>query len=197
MKKPRYFYQDHEISEDEAFDNDILKDGVRMVSSVMLMDSAGNMLVDALGRPISAGHHGYAFADADAKRRIEDRAYAKAELSSRWKGGLQDGDHVTIGDRRLEVTGRNPENNKLVLSDTAQLDGDEVKREAYDEVSRCWPWPGEHAPQMSKLAVRARLRKVSRANGQKGLMAHWSVDQLRTSLFPMSGRLPVHFPTVT
>ena len=40
---------------------------------------------------------------------------------------------VMIGDQRLEVTGRNPENNKLVLSDTAQLDADDEKKQAYDD----------------------------------------------------------------
>ena len=56
-----------------------------------------------------------------------------AELSARYKGGLATGDHVAIGDRYLEVLGRNAENGKLVLADTSQLDPDAEKRAAYED----------------------------------------------------------------
>ena len=57
---------------------------------------------------------------------------SKAELSSRWKGGFEAGDHVSIGDRRLEVIGQNVNNGKLVLADVAELDAEEIKQAAYD-----------------------------------------------------------------
>ena len=43
----------------------------------MLRDSAGNMLVDALGQPINYCHPGYAFAILTLSAVVEDRDYAK------------------------------------------------------------------------------------------------------------------------
>ena len=66
----------------------------------------------------------------------------KAELSSRWKGGLaKTVITVTIGDHRLEVTGRNPENNNG-SQHTAPLDADDEKRAAYDDgvADTCNAW---------------------------------------------------------
>ena len=55
------------------------------------------------------------------------------KLSARWKGGLSDGDPVRMGDRNLEVVGRNPETNKLILADTDMVDGDQLKQDAYKQ----------------------------------------------------------------
>ena len=53
--KPTYWMKDRQISEDEALDdNGIVKDGVRTRFPTFMRDSAGNMLVDALGQPLQA-----------------------------------------------------------------------------------------------------------------------------------------------
>ena len=122
-----------ELLQDE--DDNLLRDGEVMRVRMFMRDSFGRPLTDALGRPLAAQGRsaGYVFADTgQAERLAENRDFQKAELSARYKGGLQEGDHVRIGDRQLEVIGRNPSNNKLTLADTAQLDAETLKREAYD-----------------------------------------------------------------
>ena len=147
----------YEVEDDEeAYDADgILKDGQVARIRMIMRDGAtvsegiardldeydkrarGRMLVDAMGEPISGPNRrpGFVYAtDADSgARRALDRDYAKAELSSRWKGGLSDGDQFTLGTRGMEVTGRNPETGKVVLSDASQVDADDAKREAYND----------------------------------------------------------------
>lgn len=140
-KTYRHEFDDEEDTYDE---NSLLKDGKSARVPVFLRDSADRVLVDGLGQPLPAAgrQSGYVFADANVRRRAEDRDYAKAELSARWRGGLQQGDHVKIGDRHLEVIGNNPNSGKLVLADTAQLDADEIKQAAYDayksDVTNAW-----------------------------------------------------------
>ena len=123
--------------EDEQDDN-LLKDGERLRVPMYMKDLAGNFLVDGLGRPLPAEgrRSGFVFADNrpsdHAERYAQHRDYQKAELSARYRGGFQVGDHVHLGDRNMQVTGHNPETGKVILSDTAQLSADEIKREAYD-----------------------------------------------------------------
>ena len=146
MTARRYFYKDQEIDEADALDdNGIIKDGVTLHYPVYLKDGSGNLLDDGLGQPLPAEGRrcGYVFTtDARAERRLEDRDFHRAELSARYKGGIAAGDHVSIGDRRLEALGYNPENGKLVLADTAELDGESLKEEAYtaykQDLSDAW-----------------------------------------------------------
>ena len=128
-------YQD-EIDDDDDFDeNGLLKDGKSARVRLEMRDSAGYLLVDASGRPLPAEGRtaGYVFADANAERRVQDYDFQKAELSSRWKGGLEAGDHLTIGDKRFEILGTNPNNGKLVFADTEGLDAGEIKQQAYND----------------------------------------------------------------
>ena len=80
----------------------------------------------------------------------EDFEYKKGELSSRWKGGLSDGDPVRMGGRNLEVIGHNPENGKVVLADTDMVDSDQLKEDAYTQykkhISGAWKKQREPSP---------------------------------------------------
>ena len=100
-----------------------------------LTDSDGRVLTDAFGEPLFTKYNrrGFVYIDADRSVREENYQLRKAELSNAWKGGLQDGDHVDIDGRNMEVIGRNVDNGKLVLADTAELDADDIKRTAYND----------------------------------------------------------------
>lgn len=82
--------------------------------------------------------------DVELISRQELIDFDKAQLSAAWKGGLQDGDRVRIGDRDLVVSGRNPTNGKIQLSDasTSAQDAETARRNAYvaydRDIQRSW-----------------------------------------------------------
>ena len=115
---------------------------------LLMCDSAGNILTDALSQPLPT--HGGRVAGYVCIDQTEDAAHSaalarewqKAPLSARYKGGLADGDFVRLADRQMQVTGRNPETNKIQLADTTQVDGDTMKLDAYNasvrEMTDAW-----------------------------------------------------------
>ena len=133
-----YYTLDGEpLTEDEATNADgTLRPNTRMHVPTFMTDSAGNVFTDALGEPLSPhyGRPGYIYQDGrDIANRELNRDLRNAELSNAWKGGLQEGDNVTMGDRRMEVVGHNVDTGKTILADTAELDTDELKRAVYED----------------------------------------------------------------
>jgi hypothetical protein len=122
----------YETENDDALDErGIIKDGKSVRVGLMMMDSG-------------SVQQSIALEDA-ARRREEARDWQKAELSSRWKGGLAEGDHVPIGDKLMVVSGRNPSNGKVQLRDAegpAAPGRNVVKQRMYDEydadIQRSW-----------------------------------------------------------
>jgi hypothetical protein len=126
---------------------DQLKDGESRVVPMEFRDTinadgkvtetAGFILKDALGDPLPAqgGRRGYVFGDAASFERRE-AAYqrSKADLSVRYKGGLETGDTFSYGDTTLVVTDATEE--RLRLSNINFLDGEQRKRDAYEEAKR-------------------------------------------------------------
>lgn len=139
-----FYYKD----EDEDDDDNIMRDGEVVRVPLYMKNSMGNVLCDANGRPLPAGgrRSGYVFSDtrvADrADRYAQHRDFQKAELASRWRGGFQEGDFLKMGDRDMCVTGHNPDNGKVLLSDASQLNAEAIKREAYDaynhDITNAW-----------------------------------------------------------
>jgi hypothetical protein len=105
-------------------DKEILEDGKSLRVRMTAMDST--QLAIARGNSATVED-----SDVTLISRQEMQDFDKAELSARWKGGLQDGDRVRIGDKNLVVSGRNPTNGKVVLSDASTADAETVRQEAY------------------------------------------------------------------
>jgi hypothetical protein len=108
-------------------------------------------LSDGLGN--AAGHRpGFVFSDAiDHRRLAEHRDFAKAELSARYRGGLQQGDRVQLGDRAMTVVGRNSENGKVRLSEVEHAQDAAAERiAAYDaynaDLTSAWQRDEDLAP---------------------------------------------------
>ena len=145
IAKRKYYFDGEEIDEVEALtDEGIVKDGVSVRYPLYLEDSLDRRLTDVMGTPLSTTGRtsGYVFADTNAARCQERRDFQKAELSARYKGGLQTGDHLTLSDRNMEVIGRNPDNDKVRLADTSTLDAEAIKQEALDaynqDITNAW-----------------------------------------------------------
>ena len=118
--KTRHFEVD---DDDDAYDErGLLRDGHKVRVPVMMRDA------DSVQSAI---------AQEDARRHWhEQRDFAKAELSARWKGGLETGDVVRLGDRMVTVRGRSPETGNVIVKDAAKLDAETIKQEAYDAYDR-------------------------------------------------------------
>ena len=71
-----------------------------------------------------------------AQRRAEVRDFQKAELAAAYKGGLQAGDRLMLGDRQMEVVGHNPDTGKVQLADASLGDAESIKQDAYDAAER-------------------------------------------------------------
>ena len=137
-------------------------------------------LVDASGAPLNWNRLGFVYLDGhDNTVRSQNHQVRKAELSARWKGGLQDGDPVHMGDRNLEVVGHNPKNNKLVLADTDMVDGDQLKSDAYKEYKKhlSGAWKKQKEPSEREWEVSGPLSDSQREDIKE---AAWrdSVEEL-------------------
>jgi hypothetical protein len=150
MAKTRYYLNDEEISEAEAFDaNGMIKDGVAMRTPAFLRDgwpgmrdSRGVTLKDAFGAPIEAayGRRGYVFVNdaASAKRKADAYVESKLMLSSAYKGGWELGDTVTVGDATHVITDAEPTDTgyKVTFKNTARMNAEDafaLKEAARDE----------------------------------------------------------------
>ena len=79
---------------------------------------------------------------ADAAER---RDFEKAQLSAAWKGGLERGDRIRLGDRMVVVGDRNPDTGKIRLHDAeveSWEDAESIRQQMYDEydaeISNAW-----------------------------------------------------------
>jgi hypothetical protein len=139
----------YETDEDDD-DKRAIRDGERVRVPLMMRDSSAPppgakmwhhspipMRDGGSDRPLDGG-------DVELISRRELADWDKAQLSARWKGGLQDGDRVRIGDKNLVVSGRNPTNGKIQLSDasTSAQDAETARRNAYvaydRDIQRSW-----------------------------------------------------------
>ena len=111
-----------EEEEDNEMDDDDFEDG-----ATVLHDGTGNL----------AGHRpGYVFStDSDPlseqnwnRQRVNDEY--KADVSNRYKGGLEAGDKLHLCGHTLTVTGVK-DNGNLLVRDTSTLDGEALKQAAY------------------------------------------------------------------
>ena len=166
MAKQTYWFDGRQISEEDAFDeNGVMRDGVGMrvgtmmrdgievaegimmfdrpvpLGDLVVTDSEGRMLVDAFGEPINPrwNRRGFVYMDADRSIREENCQLRKAELSARWKGGLQLGDEVIIDGERMRVSGSNREGTKPILGGADTVDAAERAYDGYEKhLSGAW-----------------------------------------------------------
>ena len=175
MSRRRYYHSrdGRELTEEEATDeNGIIHDGVRMVTPLYLTDARGRTLTDAFGQPLPAigGRSGYTFVDdADnAQRRREDYDFYKAELSNRWKSGLEQGDRFQLGDKRVEVLGFD-DNDKMHV---AGIDVD-LRQEAYQEYKQYYPTLGKRRRSpTTRTTTRRRRGSESAKTASSSLQGH-------------------------
>ena len=186
--KASYFTKDgKQIDEEDAYDESgMIKDGVRMHVPLMMCDSNGHMLVDALGEPLPSNGGrvaGYVFRDTDNTVREENYQLSKAQLSAAWRGGLRLGDEVMIGDQRMRVSGNNRDNNRPILSDASTVDAD-AQQSAYEiskrQLADAWKTrptsdSGTIRATTTKRALHASRLAVCRASGVAGRTVNSSV----------------------
>jgi hypothetical protein len=117
----------HDGKDDDDDRRGVIKDGERLRVRMTAMDSTQ--------RAIASNDHDD---NVELIDRQEMQDWDKAQLSARWKGGLEPGDRVRIGDKLMVVTGRNPANGKVQLSDasTSAQDAATIKQEARDAYER-------------------------------------------------------------
>ena len=138
--KKAYYYDiatgDPIDEEDALEDSGIMRDGVALKVPMFMRDSAGNVLTDAMGEPLDPRWNcrGFVFVDNSNRERVIDDLHPdvqKAYISSAWKGGVKPGDVVNINGRQMIGTHFTDEGVEFV--DINTLDGDELKKRAYDE----------------------------------------------------------------
>jgi hypothetical protein len=106
---------------EEDEDDRVIEDGKRIRVPMTMMDSMQRSI---------AGSVATLDGDVQLVSRQELADWDKAQLSARWKNGLQDGDTFRLGERMVTVQGRNPATGKVVLRDAStSADG---RQEAYD-----------------------------------------------------------------
>jgi hypothetical protein len=130
--------------DDDDFENGILKDGHTYRVPMQMRDGVQRMrVVDALGRP-ARNRPGYLYdatleasLDSEEERRLaeERRDYEKAQLSARWRGGLAEGDHVTLAGRHAVVSERKA-GGKVVLRALDHSALDAARAQAYADYDR-------------------------------------------------------------
>ena len=199
-QKNTYWFDGRQISEEEAFDargvlrdgvttrvKTMMRDGIEVAEGLMMhdtpvplgdhvvTDSKGRTLVDAYGSPLSPkyGRKGYTFVDTNNRERKIDDSHPdvqKAYISNNWKNGVEPGDVVNINGRPMIGLHYTDEGN-VEFVDINTLDGDALKKCAYDEakknLSERWktePMKAQKEPDEREWETAGRLSDSESAN---------------------------------
>ena len=125
-------------------DDEQIRDGKTVRVPMYCMDSlqrsvAGLSQSRARHQPSFVSDVETAFDQEAALDAQERRDFEKAQLSAAWKGGLQAGDRIRLGDRIVVVGDRNPDTGKLRLHDVeveSWEDAETIRQQAYDAYDR-------------------------------------------------------------
>ena len=127
-------------------DDEQIRDGESVRVPMFAMDSlqrsvAGLSRSRALHQPSFATDCDDDFLadEQDVLDAAERRDFEKAQLSAAWKGGLERGDRIRLGDRMVVVGDRNPDTGKLRLHDAeveSWEDAETIRQQAYDDYDR-------------------------------------------------------------
>ena len=163
--KQTYWRDNRQLTEEEAFDErgvlrdgvcarvkTMMRDGKEIAENIMMYDNPvplgyqlvtdgeGRTLVDAMGTPLDPTYsrRGYVFTDNTNRERPIDESHPdvqKAYISNNWKNGVEPGDVVTINGRQMIGTHYTDEGS-VEFADINTMDGDALKKCAYDEAKR-------------------------------------------------------------
>jgi hypothetical protein len=136
---------DHYYDDEDENDSRIVRDGETVRVSMFAMDSTQREIAArfprsrALYQPSFVSDVETAFDQEAALDAQERRDLERAQLSALWKGGLEPGDRIRMGDRMVEVGDRNPDTGKIRLHDAeveTWEDAETLKQQAYDAYDR-------------------------------------------------------------
>ena len=138
MAKQTYWFDGRQISEDEALENEVVRDGVATRFSTFMTDSAGNVLTDAFNQPLDPTYNrrGYVFSDNTNRSPLCDddhRDVRKFALSNAWKGGHFEPGDAMIYEGKVMVGTKYTDEGHVEFVDIRSVDGDQLKSDAYQQ----------------------------------------------------------------
>ena len=136
MPKQTYWLDGRQISEDEALENGVMKDGVGMRFSTFMTDSNGHTLTGTFNKPLDPTYNrrGYVFTDNTNRSPPCDDDHPdvrKFALSRAWQGGHFEPGDAFVYEGTPMVATKHTDATHVEFVDIRTLDGDELKRNAY------------------------------------------------------------------